>query len=179
MEMHELTEAYLDPAFRYVFSQGPDRVATRAEALAGGLNCIALAHLVLRDLFGVTLPGSLRSVELSSDLIHFEPVASTAEMEPGDLVWFGPSNPATELDAFVPRYDDNGELLNFDEFPINHVAVYIEGRGVNNELMLHASPVDSTNALWALSRFAAYERYDTIYAIMRLRPDFRTDEAGD
>jgi hypothetical protein len=40
-------------------------------------------------------------------------------------------------------------------------------------VLLHASTVDGTNALWPLRRFDDYDRYRRIYAIRRLRHEFR------
>jgi hypothetical protein len=39
--------------------------------------------------------------------------------------------------------------------------------------MLHASSADGTNALWPLRRFRDYDGYGSIYAIQRLRREFR------
>lgn len=50
--MDEVFSRYLDPAFRYVRCQSPARVRSREDARRAGLNCVALAHLVIRDLFG-------------------------------------------------------------------------------------------------------------------------------
>jgi hypothetical protein len=71
---------YLDPAFRYVKSQTPALVRCRDDALRDGLNCVALAHLVIRDLFGYVLPAHLQALELVRDLEHFEPVPDPEHM---------------------------------------------------------------------------------------------------
>ena len=109
--MDEVFSRYLDPAFRYVWSQNPARVRSRHDALRDGLNCVALAHLVTRDLFGYTLPARLQSLELARDLAHFAPVPDPERMRAGDLVWFGVDRPAVGLDEFVPQYDGD-ELVN-------------------------------------------------------------------
>jgi hypothetical protein len=83
----EVFSRYLDPAFRYVRSQNPARVRSCQDALRDGLNCVALAHLVTRD------------------------------------------------------------------------------------LLLFASSVDGTNALWPLRRFSDYDRCRRIYVIRRLRQE--------
>lgn len=172
--MDALFRSYLDPAFRYVNSQNPARVRSREDALRDGLNCVALAHLVIRDLFGYALPPGFQSLELFSDLAHFEPVAAVEGMEAGDLVWFGVACPAVRLEDFAPRFRD-GELLNFGDFPVNHVAVCTGDRDNGDPLLLHASYMDGTNAVWALSKFRAYERYGKIYAIRRLRQELRQE----
>jgi hypothetical protein len=173
----EVFSRYLDPAFRYVWSQNPARVRTRQDALRNGLNCVTLAHLVTRDLFGCTLPARFQSLELARDLAHFEPVTGAGTMRVGDLVWFGVERPRAGLDEFVPRYDGD-ELMNGGDVPVKHVAICAGprddgGRDDGDRLMLHASSVDGTNALWPLRRFRDYDRYRRIYVIQRLRQEFR------
>jgi hypothetical protein len=120
--LDEVFSRYLDPAFRYVWSQNPARVRSRQDALRDGLNCVALAHLVTRDLFGYTLPARLQSLELARDLAHFEPVPDADTMRVGDLVWFGVERPRVGLEEFVPRYDGD-ELMNGSDVPVKHVAI--------------------------------------------------------
>jgi hypothetical protein len=162
----------LDPGFRYVLTQVPARVRSREDALRDGLNCVALAHLVTRDLFGYTLPASYQSVELVRDLEHFEPVAGPGWMQEGDLVWLGVDRPLVALEDFIPRYCGD-ELLNFNEFPVNHVAICTGMRENGDHVLLHASTVDRTNALWPLREFDHHDRYSRIYSIQRLRKEFR------
>lgn len=170
--MDEVFSRYLDPAFRYVRSQNPARVRSREDALRDGVNCVALAHLVTRDLFGCTLPARLQALELVCDREHFEPVPGPSAMQTGDLAWFGVPDPSVSLDEFVPRYRGD-ELLNFEELPISHVAISTGARDGIDHVLLHASAVDGTTALWPLRRFREYERYRRIYAIRRLRDNFR------
>ncbi|WP_045878081.1 hypothetical protein [Pseudofrankia sp. DC12] len=167
--------AYLDPAFRYAWSRGPTEVTSRAEALRDGLNCVALAHLVIADLFGHRLPASLRSLEMFRDRTHFEPVPGQAEPRAGDLVWFGAADPPVPPDEFVPRFRD-GELLNFRDFAVNHVAIHTGSRAGGDHLLLHASVTDGTNALWPLRRFGDHPRYARTYGVRRLRAPLRRPE---
>jgi len=169
---NEVFLRYLDPGFRYVRAQGPARVRSREDALRDGLNCVALAHLVTRDLFGYTLPASYQSLELIRDREHFEPVAGPGQMQAGDLVWLGVDHPLVGLADFIPRYSGD-ELLNFDEFPVNHVAMGTGMRENGDHLLLHASTVDGTNALWPLRQFGQHARYSRIYSIQRLRQELR------
>ena len=80
------------------------------------MNCVALAHLVIRDLFGCTLPDRLQIYELIGEREFFEPVPSLEHMRAGDLVWLGPERPAVTLDEFVPQFDGD-DITNMDEFP--------------------------------------------------------------
>ena len=170
--MDEVFSRYLDPAFRYVWSQNPARVRSRQDALRDGLNCVALAHLVTRDLFGYTLPARLQSLELARDLAHFEAVPDPERMRLGDLVWFGVDQPRVGLDEFVPQYDGD-ELVNGADVPVKHVAICTGSRDASDSLLLHASSVDGTNALWPLRRFSDYDRCRRIYVIRRLRHELR------
>jgi hypothetical protein len=163
---------YLDPAFRYVWSQGPARVRSREDALRDGLNCVALAHLAIRDLFGYALPARMQALELFGDSVRFEAVADADGMEAGDLVWFGVASPRVALDEFVPRYDGE-ELVNFGDFPVKHVAICTGTRDGGDHLLLHASSAEGTNALWPLRRFGDCDRYRRVYGIRRLREEVR------
>jgi hypothetical protein len=169
--MEEPFRSYLDPAFRYVRSQGPPRVRSRLDAIRGGVNCVALAHLVIRDLFGFELAPGLQSFELFNDVAHFEAVSVLCGLQPGDLVWFGTDDPGVSVRDFAPRYRA-GELVNFDDFPVNHVAICTGSQdGTGDYLLLHASPKEGTNAVWPMRKFNAYDRYRRVYAITRLRPE--------
>ena len=170
--MDEAFLRYLDPAFRYVKSQNPVRVRCRDDALRDGLNCVALAHLVIRDLLGYTLPAHLQALELVRDLEHFEPVPDPGHLQAGDLVWLGEQRPRVEQEGFVPQYDGD-ELVNGGDYPVKHVAICTGTRDEDDQLLLHASAADGTNALWPLRRFRDYDRYGRIYAIRRLRQELR------
>ena len=108
---------YLDPAFRYVRTQNPALVRSRDDALRDGLNCVALAHLVIRDLFGCALPAQLQAFELVRDGLYFEPVGDQRNVVAGDLVWLGLDRPEADQATFVPRYD-GVELVNGGDFPV-------------------------------------------------------------
>jgi hypothetical protein len=163
--------SYLDPAFRYVFSQGPDRVRSRQDALSDGLNCVSLAHLIIRDLFGYVLPATYQCTELSTDQEHFISIPSASLMRPGDLVWLGFADPAASIEDFVPRFED-GRLANFHEYPINHVAICTGIYDHGDHLLIHANQVDQTNTVWPLRAFEYHDRYRKVHAIMRLRPEY-------
>lgn len=168
--MDEVFARYLDPAFRWAYRQSPARVRGRDDALRDGLNCVALAHLVIRDLSGFALPSWLQTYELLHDREYFEPVPGPDLMRAGDLVWFGPSRPPVTLDEFVPRLDGD-DITNMTDFPVKHVAICtgsFEG-GSGDPLLLHASSVAGTNTLWPLRKFSDYDRYRRIYAVRRLK----------
>ena len=72
----------------------------------------------------------------------------------------------------MTRYDGD-ELVNGSDVPVKHVAICVGARDDGDHLLLHASSVDGTNALWPLRRFRDYDRYGSIYAIRRLRREFQ------
>jgi hypothetical protein len=171
--MDEPFRSYLDPSFRYAHSQGPPRVRSRRDAVRGGVNCVALAHLVIRDLFGVELAPGLQSFELFSDRADFEPVPAWSRLQAGDLLWFGTDDPSVPLTAFTPRYLA-GDLVNFRDFPVNHVAICTGTQdATGDDLLLHASSADGTNSLWPTRKFLDYPRYQRLYKITRLRQERR------
>lgn len=165
--MIEVINKYINPVFRYNFHQGPANVPDISTAIQNGLNCIALAHLALKDLFDYSLPPSLHCYEMFSDEERFLPIDAADEMQKGDLVWFGHSSPRIPIDEFVPHYDDGGTLTNWMDNPVKHVAIY-SGEKIDDFMMLHATYIEGTNVIWPLKKFADYVRYEKIYKISRL-----------
>jgi hypothetical protein len=80
--------------------------------------------------------------------------------------------PRVSLDEFVPPYDGD-ELTNGGGVPVKHVAICTGTCDDGDHLLLHASSVDGTNALWPLRRFREYNRHRWIYSIRQLRQEFR------
>jgi hypothetical protein len=76
------------------------------------------------------------------------------------------------LEEFEPQYNGD-ELLNWRDLPVKHVAISTGAREHGDPLLLHASLIAGTNVLWPLRRFRDYDRYQRIYAIQRVRPEFR------
>jgi hypothetical protein len=138
---------------------------------------VALAHLVIRDLFGCTLPAALQTYELIREREYFEPVPSAGELRPGDLLWFGPTRPPIMLEEFTPRFDGD-DITNMSEFPVKHVAICTDGADEGDPVLLHASREEGTPVLWPLRRFSGHDRYRRIYAIRRLRSSWVKSSAG-
>lgn len=153
--LDEVFLRYLDPAFG-----------------CEGLTGVALAHLVTRDLFGYTLPAWYQSRELVRDLAHFEAVPDQEGMQAGDLVWLGADRPPASLEECFPRYRHH-EPPDGPGFPVTHVAICTGARAGADHLLLHASTVDGTSALWPLRKFDDYVGCRRIHAIRRLRQEFR------
>lgn len=161
-------ESYLDPAYVYNFTQGPNVVRSHEDAKQYGLNCVALAHLVLEDVYGTQLPANMRCYEMFTDDEHFDTVPDVAAVQAGDLVWFGVANPKLDVTDFVPIYQ-NDELVNWPDFPVKHVGIAIGKEEQQDPSILHATWFAGTNVIWPLSKFARYQKYAKIYGIQRYK----------
>lgn len=152
------------PELRYALHNGPDVVKSLEDARQLGLNCIALAHLALRNL-GIKLPARLRCYELFYDRRFFEPVDSPDQAEAGDLFFFGRTNPKVSVENFQPVFED-GYLANWRDFPITHVGINT-GETDGELQILHATHIEGTATIWPLRRFSDYSRYQMLYKITR------------
>jgi hypothetical protein len=167
--MNRILEGFLDPQLMYQYGMGPERIPDRDTALRDGINCVSLAHLVLKELFACQLPPNLDCFEMFIDEDLFVPVPSVDEAQLGDLVWFGriSENPGF---VFTPQYDQRGHLVNWGDHPLEHVAIAtgesVEGAG---PLLLHATHIEGTTAVWPLTRFLEQPRYAEIHGVSRLR----------
>ena len=162
-------ERYTATDCAYNFWLRPGDVPDMAVAERKGLNCVVLAHLVMKDLFGYTLPSDLRCTEMFLDSQHLTRSAhlDLSKLQQGDLLWFGVGRPDYVVDAFAPRYDETGHLLNWREFPINHVGIHT-GEFINNDpLVLHSAAGENTT-IWPLSSFAEIPRYQKLWGVSRL-----------
>jgi hypothetical protein len=164
--MSELLEQYLNPDYRYNFWQNPDLVRSREDALRNGINCVSLAHLALKDLYGYELPSTLGCAEMYQDTEHFKPVEDF-QLQTGDLVWFGIEKPLTPPENIELVYNAAGDLVNWRDFPVKHVGVVFDVK--EESRILHATHVTGTNVLWTLSDFAQHQRYRRLYKTSRLK----------
>lgn len=158
---------FIEEAYSYKFTQGPDVVHSKQDALRDGINCVSLAHLALRDLFDIKLPSSLMCAEMYLDQQYFATVDSVQSSRRGDLYWFGIEDPHIQPDEFSFEYQD-GELINWADFPVKHVAIHTgNALGSHNPLLLH-STFRVNNVIWPLEKFSNYIRYSKLYGITRL-----------
>lgn len=149
--------------------QNPDRVRSKEDALRDGINCVSLAHLALREVFDYELPSHLAFAELCLDRIHFASVESVNDARLGDLFWFGVQHAAKRPEDIVLHYNNKNELINWQEFPVKHVALHTGVGDPTDPLLLHATFIGGgRNAIWPLSKFCHYRRYKKLYGISRL-----------
>lgn len=118
-------------------------------------------------MFGHALPSSLHCYEMVSDNTQFTTVGSVDDMQKGDLVWFGLRLPKVTLPEFSPMYSEDGSLVNWRDNPVKHVAIYT-GEKTSDYMLLHATPIGGSTAVWPLRRFEKYKRYEKVYRISRL-----------
>ncbi len=162
-------QQFLNPDFNYRFSQNPNVVRTKEDAIRDGINCISLAHLVIKELFDYELPSELLCAELFLDHEHFAPVTDISHLQLGDLVWFGNINNVADPSQIELRYSKHGQLINWREFPVKHVAVFTGVTEANDPLLLHATFFGGgKNTVWPLSKFQTYQRYQKMHGITRL-----------
>jgi hypothetical protein len=165
-------EPYIDPEFEYSFLAGPDAVCTPHQALQRGINCISIAHFVLKDLFDTELPTTLGCAELCTDREMFQEV--TGDLAVGDLLWFGiGASDEIKPQDFVPIYDGNRNLVNWHDFPVKHVAINTGELLEGEPLLLHSSDYVGTNAIWPLRDFGERYRYQKQYGATRLKTEYR------
>ena len=169
--MKDTFENFLRAGYAYSFEQGPNKVRSHEDARVNGLNCVALAHLAMKDLFDYTLPEDYQCLELFLDREqHFESIDSLDSAQQGDLVWFGFAEPRIPLEEFVPVYDECREITNWQDVAVRHVGLFtgeIDGEG--DQLVLHATRSAGTVAIWPLRKFQEYKRYRKVYGVSRLK----------
>ncbi len=132
-----------------------------------GLNCAALGHLVVQKLFAVELPPELDAYEMYTNIGGLFVPVDQAPMQQGDFVWFGRQSPEIPVEAFIPVYAADGDLLNWPEFAVHHLAIYTGENDNGDPLLLHASPTAVTNEILPLSQFAQCPRYAQTYGVSR------------
>ena len=125
--------------------------------------------MALEALFEHRLPPHLGCAELYLDRERFKPVESIEDARIGDLVWFGIRNALQKPEEVVLRYNERGELVNWRDFPVRHVAVHTGAEEAGVPLLLHATFMNGgKNAIWPLTEFDKHPRYSRLYGVTRL-----------
>jgi hypothetical protein len=120
-------------------------------------------------LFEYELPPELGCAEMYLAQDHFVRVNCLEDSRQGDLFWFGIKHAAMPPESVHLEYSSDGELLNWRDFPVKHVAVHTGINQSDEPMLLHATPIDGgKNTIWPFSRFAEYHRYRKLYGITRL-----------
>ncbi len=129
----------------YLYENGP----TTSRHPSEGVNCQLLVHLALKLLHGIDLPSAMMSKEIFEDREFFVEIpCDTASL--GDIFVFGKT---AETD---PR-----------QF---HLAVKIDDDAQTQQpLLIHATSIEKTVAVWPLSQFFFYSRYEKLFTVKRLK----------
>lgn len=171
------------PQGRYCYSSGPDVVSSWEDAGRHGLNCGALAHLLILDLFDIRLPQHLLPLEMYYDREWFDaiPIASPIEAGEwlrGDIAFFGKASTPENIATYRAAFDSHGRIVDWKQHPHLHVT-FCTGERVNGQpLFIHATNFRKklegrTNDIlfWPLSQFLATKTYNCLCGIRRLRGD--------
>jgi hypothetical protein len=162
-------EPILSAGHRYDFGQTPANFFAAAPEQHTTTNCKNVGHQALRQLRGICLPYDTQIVEayFSPDTSAplFGRVHPTGQLRIGDWIMLGRLATASPR-HFEPVYDDRGDLLNWDEFDVNHLAVYLgEFRG--DSLVLHATPEADGAVINTLRQARAGRRTSIIHDVLR------------
>jgi cell wall-associated NlpC family hydrolase len=131
----------------YAYDNHPGVIRTLDDARIEGLNCETLTHLALRDL-GIQLPKEMRAMEIFQDDNTFIDVPEDAELELGDVFFFGKNN------------EDDPKKLHLAVFTGQH-----DGNG--SPLLIHANWQDKGVSIWPLDKFGTHKRYQSLHAVKR------------
>lgn len=157
----------------YNWERGPKQVRS-AEDAREGLNCVALAHLALKDLANIQLPSALHCFEMFRDMRSvgdfFRPVAGGVQnMIEGDIVWLGHQASDRIVEGFTPDYDNQLHLRNNRAFPLRHLALYTGEMDTEtgHPLMFHTSR-ETGIEIAPLPAIMEWEPHEQIHGIGRL-----------
>lgn len=155
-------ESLLDQRLRYAYDRGPQQVQTFEDALHGGLSCAALVKLALREL-GIETEPTEDAYEMWWDVNSRFVRLDGVQPRTGDLAWFGRTCQPEEFANFKPEFEA-ADLLNWSEFPVQHVGIHFD-----SERVLHISDRTGSPALWTPNDFAQDPRYSATHGLSRPR----------
>lgn len=147
----------------YDYGRGPDVVTDREQAKSG-LNCVALIHLIYKDVFNVFLDPSLRAIELYYPNDDFTDLPLDSQKVVGDIVFLSRDGIEDVLKTYRPEFDYSGNLLGKCPF---HLAMYIGDNAKGERSFIHANCIDKNVGVWTESRIRSYIRYSTLFALKR------------
>lgn len=164
---------YTRRGLSYSYLSGANMVHSWEDAEARGLNCGALAQLLLQDLFQISFRVPLLPFESYWRTDLLQDLAANDSWETGDLFFFSSERSATELAIYTPDWDTAGNFLTLDclrDHPHLHIAVYTgEVNEVGEPRLIHATPAVNGVAIWPLSRFETWICYEQLLKVRRLK----------
>jgi hypothetical protein len=171
--VQELFDRYTKLELHYAYTSGPNLVQTIEDAQMHGLNCGALAHLLIYELFGYRLPWQLMCVELFHDDTHFLRLFPFTDLEVGDILFVGREGAHEGLQTFQPMRNVDGTFANWNEHPRFHLAVCIDNTYYDDCRLIHISPRSQGVEITHIHAFQATKQYRRIHGVRRLKSELR------
>ncbi len=175
--MNLLFQSFLSKGYRYSFQNGPNIITSEDQASKLGINCIGLMHLLIKRLFGITLPQNLRVIEIYNENPYFRTVGKEEELRIGDIVFLGRKQLPEYIHLYKPQYDEQKNLINEDEGETMigdkhagyHTVMYTGGKDKDGEqLFIDIEKATGEVKIWTLKELMANEKYEVLYRIKRL-----------
>jgi hypothetical protein len=167
---------YLNKSIYYNYSNGPEVISTYKDAVRFGINCIGLMHLLIHDVFEVTLPKYLRVLEIYHDNPFFHSVNGIETAILGDIIFLGRKILPIYINSYIPKYDHCAHLMNENEgktiignqYAGFHTAMYCGKDEDNQPLFIDIQKCTNEIKIWHLHELYSFEQYEVLYAIKRL-----------
>lgn len=174
--MTEIFKELLKTPLTYSYHSGPEAVGNLKEAQNLGINCIALTHLIIRRLFGTSVPPDLDCVAMFLDNPYFKVVRADEPLKTGDVAFFGKPG-ITEFRTIPPEVrHSRAEVRSFKKrYPGLHLALCTGEVDLTGQpLLIHANHPDGGVSVWPLDKFQTYRNrqgaspYGVLYGIRRV-----------
>jgi hypothetical protein len=169
-QAEKFAEPLLSAGLVYDYEQTPAQFFAQAPAERLGTNCKVVGHQFTREVLGAELPTDLQIAEayLNSDSPNapLRRVHPTENLRMGDWILYGRQS-RMHPRLVTPRFDAEGNMLNWRELAINHQGVYL-GSHRGNSMILHATPANGV-AISAQNDILRDRRTEIIYEVLRTR----------
>ncbi|CAN5333537.1 hypothetical protein BH09PAT4_BH09PAT4_07000 [soil metagenome] len=168
--VEKLAEPLLSAGLTYEYTQTPEQFFGQEEHERLTTNCKVVGHQFTRDVLGVELPTDLQIAEAYLDpdtpTPSFRRVHPTEDLRLGDWILYGRRS-GIHPRLITPRFDAGGNMVNWQDLPLNHQAVYLgEHRG--RRMVLHATP-ESGVSIAVHSNIRRSSRTAEVYEVLRLK----------
>jgi hypothetical protein len=169
-QAEKFAEPLLSAGLDYDYEQTPAQFFAQAPHERVGTNCKVIGHQFTREVLGIELPTDLQIAEAyfgsgSSDA-PLRRVHPTENLQMGDWILYGRQS-RVHPRLVAPRFDANGNMLNWQELAINHQGVYL-GSHRGKSMILHATPASGV-AISAQNDILRDRRTEIIYEVLRTR----------
>ena len=156
---------------KYEYKNGPDKINSWEDAKESGLNCGALIHLLINDLFDIKLPSSLMCFELAYDQNYFRNLSQEEPRTLGDILVLGRVGLSDKIKRIEQEYTTQSKILNVLEHPRLHLVMCTANHNELGEpLVIHATPYQNGGIqLWSIAELQKYSCYQQVYKHLRLK----------